>query len=94
MRKACASDEDCLNNGKTICDTDPNCYGIAWYTNQLAQPLKICRSTRMVAKTDGWRTMMKQGSYILCFLCLYILVIFSIVILLEKILVKINFFNL
>ena len=71
IRNACASDEDCLNNGRTICDTDPNCYGIAWYTNRLDQPLKICRSKRMVANTEGWRTMMKQGSYILCLLCLW-----------------------
>ena len=74
VRNDCASDDECLKNGRTICDTDPNCYGIAWYTNRLAQPLKICRSTKMVAKTDGWRTMMKQGDYILCFLSLYILV--------------------
>ena len=65
IRNGCASDEECLKHGRTLCDTDPNCYGIAWLKTLLTQPLKICRSRKMEIKTDGWRTMMKQGCYIL-----------------------------
>ena len=63
-RNGCNSDEECLKNGREICDTDSNCFGIAWNTNNLGQQLKICRSTTMEPKADGWRTMMKQGIYI------------------------------
>ena len=63
-RNGCASDEECLKNGRNICDTDPNCFGIAWYKNYVHQKLKICRSNKMGRKTDGWRTMMKQGIYV------------------------------
>jgi len=59
IRNGCTSDKDCLNNGRTICDRDPDCHGIAWYRNSLNVGMKICRSTRMATKTDGWRTMMK-----------------------------------
>jgi len=59
IRNGCTSDKDCLNNGRTICDRDPDCHGIAWYRNRLNVGMKICRSTRMATKTDGWRTMMK-----------------------------------
>ena len=65
IRKGCLSDDECLTNGKTICDTDPKCFGIAWYQPRMAQRLKICRSTRMKPKYDGWRTLMKQGDYTL-----------------------------
>ena len=61
VRNDCASDDECLKNGRTICDKDPNCYGIAWYKHRLAEPMQICRSTKMAPKTDGWRTMMKKG---------------------------------
>ena len=60
-RNDCESDEECLQNGRTICDTDPNCFGIAWYKNYLPTQLRICRSNEMGPKTNGWRTMMKQG---------------------------------
>ena len=63
-RNGCASDKECLNNGRSICDTDPNCFGIAWHKKLKAQSLKICTSTAMGPKTDGWRTIMKQGIYI------------------------------
>ena len=62
-RNACASDEECLNNGKSICDADPNCFGIAWYKSNVNQPIKICKSTDMGPIGNGWRTMMKQGVY-------------------------------
>ena len=60
-RNGCASDEECLKNGRNVCDTDPNCFGISWYKRYAKQKLRICRSTVMGPKTDGWRTMMKQG---------------------------------
>ena len=63
-RNGCSSDEECLKIGRKKCDTDPNCYGIAWYENYLEQKLRICTSRTMKAKTDGWRTMMKQGMYL------------------------------
>ena len=62
-RNGCASDEECLNNGRGICDADPNCFGITWYKRNTYQSLKICKSTVMGPKTDGWRTMMKPGIY-------------------------------
>ena len=64
-RNGCESDEDCLQNGRDICDTDPNCFGIVWYTKRANQRLKICRSKDMGPKTDGWRTIMKKGIYII-----------------------------
>ena len=66
-RNGCASDEECMNIGRSICDPDPNCFGIAWYPKLVTQPLKICKSTVMGPKTDGWRTMMKQGVYTISF---------------------------
>ena len=62
-RNGCASNEECLNNGRIICDADPNCFGIAWYNRNANQPLKICKSAVMGPKTNGWRTMMQQGFY-------------------------------
>ena len=59
-RNNCASDEECFKIGRTICDADPNCYGISWYENLLTQPLKLCISTLMAPKTGGWRTIMKK----------------------------------
>ena len=64
-RNSCASDEECLQNGKVLCDSDPTCFGIAWYTNLANFPLKKCKSKTMGPKTDGWHTMMKQGIYLL-----------------------------
>ena len=63
-RNGCDSDQKCLQSGRNICDTDHNCFGIAWESNRVDQPLKICRSKVMGPKTDGWRTLMKQGIYI------------------------------
>ena len=60
-RNGCTSDADCLKNGRNICDTDPSCFGIAWYKHDVLQKMRICRSNKMGPKTDGWRTMMKQG---------------------------------
>ena len=60
-RNGCTSDETCLANGRNICDADSNCFGIAWYNANLNVGLKICRSKVMATKTDGWRTMLKQG---------------------------------
>ena len=62
-REGCKSDEECLLNGRSVCDDDPHCLGIAWYTNRVDEPLKICRSKAMGPKIDGWRTFMKQGIY-------------------------------
>ena len=62
-RNGCTSDKECLKNGRSVCDTDSNCFGISWYTHFAKQRLRICRSTVMETKTDGWRTMMKQGMY-------------------------------
>ena len=63
-RNGCKSDEECLQNGRNICDTDPNCFGIAWDSKLVNQPLKICKSKVMGPKTDGWRTLIKKGIYI------------------------------
>ena len=60
-RKNCKSDEACAANGRETCDKDPNCYGIAWYEVNLSEDLRMCKSNRMEPKTDGWRTMMKEG---------------------------------
>lgn len=60
-RNNCTSDVECLKNGRKLCDVDPGCLGIAWYEPKLQQPLKLCGSTKMKAKNDGWRTMMKEG---------------------------------
>ena len=59
VRNGCDSDESCLKAGRPICDADPLCFGVAWHQPIPGQPLKICRSTVMAVKTDGWRTMMK-----------------------------------
>ena len=59
-RNGCMSDEACLANGRALCDPDPECFGVAWYQTNMQVNLKLCRSTSMVAKTDGWRTMMKK----------------------------------
>jgi hypothetical protein len=63
-RNGCTSDKECLQHGRNSCDTDLYCFGIAWNTNNTK--LKICRSTTMgpMAMDPGWRTMMKQGIYI------------------------------
>ena len=66
IRDGCASDEACLAIGRKICDADatPNltpCFGVTWNEDRPEQNLKICLSNRMETKTDGWRTMMKQG---------------------------------
>ena len=67
VRNGCKSDVECLKNGRTVCDTDPDCFGIAWYTKLDTQRMRICRSKSMVDKNDGWRTIMKKGVYILKF---------------------------
>jgi hypothetical protein len=60
-RNGCVSDAECLQYGRNICDTDPNCFGIAWYKKSgTTSAVKMCRSTAMGPKTDGWRTMMKR----------------------------------
>ena len=67
-RNNCSSDKECLENGRKLCDGNPGCFGIAWYEHRLAQPLKMCSSTKMSPKTDGWRTLMKSrvfNSYLL-----------------------------
>ena len=63
-RNKCDTDEECLENGRKFCDADPGCFGIGWYSNSkeswwLNQRLKMCTSTKMAYKTDGWRTFMK-----------------------------------
>ena len=60
-RNGCASDEKCLSIGRTKCDKDPLCFGVAWYENRIEQPLKICKSNVMKRQPGAWRTMMKQG---------------------------------
>ena len=67
-RDGCVSDEKCLNNVRTMCDANPNCFGIAWYTKLVSQKLKQCTSTKMGPQTAGWRTMMKLGIFIVTFL--------------------------
>ena len=61
-RNGCNSDESCLEAGRSICDTDPRCFGVVWHQLRRNQALKICRSKLLAAKTDGWRTMMKAES--------------------------------
>ena len=61
-REGCMSDAECLQNAKSQCDTDPNCFGVSWLSAHLGQALKICLSKQMVPKTDGWRTMMKLST--------------------------------
>ena len=91
-RDNCASDEQCLENGRKLCDGDPTCFGITWYKHRLTQPLKLCRSIVMVPKNDGWHTMMKTRKrrnilylistmyyYGLCFI-LNIIIIFLILV--------------
>ena len=63
-RNSCASDEECLHNGRVLCDPDPNCFGIAWYTIIADQSLKKCKSKTMGPERGGWHTMMKQGIYL------------------------------
>ena len=62
-RNNCTSDVECFAIGRKICNVYPDCFGVSWYENNLAQPLRICRSNVMEPKTDGWRTIMKLGTY-------------------------------
>ena len=60
-------DKKCLDNARSQCDNDPDCYGVSWYTKKTIkeQDLKLCLSREMEPKTDGWRTMMKsEGNHI------------------------------
>ena len=62
-RNDCASDVDCLEMGRKMCDIDPKCFGIAWYEHLLEQPLKLCRSNEMESKGDGWHAVMKKSKF-------------------------------
>ena len=64
-RNGCTSDVTCLNNARKFCDGNPQCYGVGWYEKNKIQKIRICRSTKMIPKNDGWRTMMKTGEFIL-----------------------------
>ena len=55
------SHKQCLDNARGLCDNDPGCYGVSWYTTKLDQKIKLCLSREMEPKHDGWRTMMKSG---------------------------------
>ena len=61
VRNGCASDEACLAIGRKTCDADAECFGVGWYQPKVEQDLIMCLSNKMEPKTDGWRTMMKQG---------------------------------
>ena len=60
IRNECMTDKQCLENARSQCDNDPNCFGVSWLPNPKTQDLKLCLSKEMEPKTDGWRTMMKS----------------------------------
>ena len=68
-RQSCNSDEECVANGRKICDLDSQCFGIMWYRNNLAWNLKLCTSHELEAAPKDnngffhWRTILKQGMY-------------------------------
>ena len=69
IRNGCMTDKQCLDNARSQCDNDPNCFGVSWLPNPKTQDLKLCLSKEMEPKTDGWRTMMKsEGNQIKNFL--------------------------
>ena len=62
-RRDCNTDTDCMEiGGRDICDYDPNCHGIAYYTTNIKQALKMCSSDK-VHSWPGWNTMLKRGIY-------------------------------
>ena len=65
-RNACMSDNECLDNARSQCDNDPDCFGVSWYPHYKKQELKLCLSGEMARKRDGWRTMMKTTKIIEC----------------------------
>ena len=67
-RNGCNSDEECLENARAFCDSDPACFGFSWFRepNRVAQRLKKCKGRSTSSKWDGydkeWRTILKlQG---------------------------------
>jgi len=58
-RNGCNSDEDCKAIGRAYCDGKPECYGIAYYSLDTDQSLKLCGSTT-TTPNDGWLTMLKK----------------------------------
>ena len=87
-RDDCDSDDDCLENGRKLCDKDHKCFGLAWDKNNVKQRLKLCRSNKMGPKTDGWRTMLivfREGKFLLISLNNFKEVHFSFYYMLAKI---------
>ena len=52
-----------IQDSRKSCDGNPQCFGVSWYEKNKKQKIRICRSTKMVPKNDGWRTMMKTGEF-------------------------------
>ena len=61
-RKKCNSDEQCLENARGLCDDDPKCFGVMWFSGNPFQELKLCESRMLEEKIDGWRTLLKSNT--------------------------------
>ena len=61
-RKQCSSDQECRGNGRSFCDSNPECFGIAWYDKNPEQDLKVCLSFESTTNS-GWHTMLKIGTH-------------------------------
>jgi len=61
-RNKCDSDEQCLANARGLCDDDPTCSGVMWFSKNPFQKLRLCQSKILEGKTDGWRTLLKSNT--------------------------------
>ena len=75
-RKQCSSDQECRGNGRSFCDSNPECFGIAWYDKNPEQDLKVCLSFESTTNS-GWHTMLKIGTCEIVFMILFISIEFD-----------------
>ena len=59
--KTCNNDYECEYRARFKCDNEIKCFGFSWHEHNKLQELRMCTSSEMEPKTDGWRTSMKTA---------------------------------
>ena len=64
-RNGCSSDRECRGNGRSFCDSNPKCFGIAWLDDapDNDQPLRQCKSFDLTPHNGKWHTILKTGNH-------------------------------
>ena len=65
-RHKCNSSEQCIENARGLCDDDPNCFGVMWFSGNLFQKLSIASAAKLKTLVSSQLKIHFTDKYYLC----------------------------